>query len=138
MIKKNRREISLPPRPEEEAVREAAPGERCCPYCGALQQPERLPLPPLRQGTALADRPDFLSPVKKQTKSKRIAFRLFFYSAVFYSAARILSSSSPAVREMEVAPAARSCASLRLPQSTLKQGRPARRAVSKSTSLSPT
>ncbi len=45
MIKKNRREISLPPRPEEEAVREAAPGERCCPYCGALQQPEACHCP---------------------------------------------------------------------------------------------
>lgn len=46
MKKQNRHESALPPRPEEDAVREAAAGERCCPYCGAFQQPEayRCPL----------------------------------------------------------------------------------------------
>lgn len=36
MKSKKKQEFCLPPRPEEEAVRELAAGERCCPYCGTL------------------------------------------------------------------------------------------------------
>lgn len=38
MKPKEKQAFSLPPRPEEESVRELAAGERCCPYCGALVQ----------------------------------------------------------------------------------------------------
>ena len=39
MKSKKNQAFSLPPRPEEETVRELAAGERCCPYCGALLHP---------------------------------------------------------------------------------------------------